>query len=141
MFLFFQSSNNWLAPFLFITPFSLLLAMKGLEIIFRRKSFVPAIFVGTVLVMALGVAAFFIFIEKTPVPYWLFNFSLPFGAGTFFIFAEYPENSIFVRALAFIIGILCNACAIGCLIEFGKKAYRLNKEINKFSGNKTTEEI
>lgn len=138
MMLFFQGSNKWLVPFLFITPFSILLALKGLEIIFRRKSFVPAILVGTVLVIALAVAAFFIFIEKTPVPYWLFNFTLPFGAGTFFIFAEYPESSIFVRALAFVIGILCNACAIGCLIEFGKKIYRLNKEINKFGENKTT---
>lgn len=96
------------------------------------------VFVGSILVITLGIAVFFVLIENTPVPYWLFNFTLPFGAGTFFIFAEFPENSIFVRALAFIIGMFCNACAIGCLIEFGKKVYRLNKEINKFSDSKTT---
>lgn len=89
----------------------------------------------------MGIAAFFVFIEKIPVPYWLFNFTLPFGAGAFFIFAEFPENSTFVRALAFIFGMFCNACAISCLIEFAKKVSRLNKEINKFGKNKKIEEI
>lgn len=48
MILFFQSSNNWLAPFLLIMPLSFFLALKGIEIIVRKKAFLPTIFVGAV---------------------------------------------------------------------------------------------
>lgn len=141
MILFFQNSASWLTPFFFIIPFSYFLTLKGIEIIVRKKSFRTTIFVGTVFIIVLCITAYFVLIEQIPIPYWLFNFTLPFGAGTYFIFDEHPENSISVRAFAFITGLMMNACAIGCLIHIGEKLYRLNKKINEFGKTKTSEEI
>lgn len=131
MFIFFQKVPLWLIPFYLIIPFSLFLAAKGIEAVVRGKSMTATYFVAATLFISLGIAAFFVVFLNSQMPNWLLNFSLPFGAIAFFTFDEFPENLVLVRAFVFVLGVFCNACAIGCLIEFAERMFRLNREINK----------
>lgn len=131
MFLFAGKTPLYLSICYFLIPFSFFLGLKGIDLVIKRKSVIATYFIGIATFVSLMLAAFFILVLRVQVPYWCLNFSLPFGALAFWMLGDLPENSVLVRGFVLFFGISFNASAIGCLIAFGERLYRLNKQINK----------
>ncbi|HEY8560951.1 MAG TPA: hypothetical protein VIL74_11310 [Pyrinomonadaceae bacterium] len=132
MFLFLKGDPWWISVSLFLTPLSFFMILKGAEAVVRVKSVTALWFVSGCAALSLLTTAFFTLFLGRAVPEAFFNFSLPFGALSLLAFEELAllRGTIFNNALVFNLGVVCNACAVGCLIHLGEKLREFNKKLD-----------
>jgi hypothetical protein len=133
MLMFLKGDPWWFSFFLFLTPVSFFLILKGAEVIVKGRSVTAIWFVSACAALSVLITALFTLFFRRAIPDAFLYFSLPFGALSFLSFEELMmvRGTIFGNAFVFNVGVICNALAVGCLIYFAEKLYGLKKELDK----------